>query len=149
MDLNEEVEILQRVPIFSKIAESKLKLLAFASERIKFSAGDVLFKQGEQGDAAYIIIDGSVDVVVNSPSGSAVVATLELNQIVGEIAIVCDVPRTATVRATGELAALRITKELFFKLSIEFPHLALEVLKEIGGRLEETTGRLSEAMVAG
>jgi CRP-like cAMP-binding protein len=108
-----------------------------------------LFKQGEQGDAAYIIIDGSVDVVVNSPSGSAVVATLELNQIVGEIAIVCDVPRTATVRATGELAALRITKELFFKLSIEFPHLALEVLKEIGGRLEETTGRLSEAMVAG
>lgn len=148
MSLKEEVELLRRVPMFSKIATSNLKLLAFASERLCFDDGDVLFEQGDQGDSAYIIIGGHVEVVLNSPSGPVVVATLGENQIVGEIAILCDIPRTATVRAAGQMTSLRITKDVFLKLSIEFPHMALEVMKEIGNRLETTTTRLSEAMTA-
>ena len=99
MSLNEEVELLRNIPMFANIEPSKLKLLAFTSERMAFKDGDVLFRQGEQGDSAYVIIGGEADVIVDTPKGPLTVAKLKRNDIVGEIAILCDVPRTATVKA--------------------------------------------------
>ena len=58
MSLNEEVDLLRQIPLFSKIDPSKLKLLAFTSERLSFGSGQDLFQQGDVGDTAYIIIDG-------------------------------------------------------------------------------------------
>lgn len=146
MSLDKELELLRQVPIFANIAASNLKLLAFVSERLCYAEGDVLFEQGGEGDSAYVIITGHVNVTVDSPSGPIVVATLKEKQIVGEIAILCDVPRTATVRAGCEVDALRVTKDLFVKLSGEFPQMAVEVMKELSLRLQTTTGQLTECV---
>ncbi|MDE0812954.1 MAG: Crp/Fnr family transcriptional regulator [Alphaproteobacteria bacterium] len=146
MGLLDEVELLRKIPIFSKIEPSKLKLLAFTSERLTYAEGDVLFEQGDAGDAAYIIIGGKADVVVDTPGGPLIVATLDENEIVGEIAILCDVPRTATVKAKTEVTTLRITKDLFFSLVVEFPQIAVEIMRELAHRLEVTTARLREAV---
>ncbi|MCG8543081.1 MAG: cyclic nucleotide-binding protein, partial [Alphaproteobacteria bacterium] len=67
------------------------------------------------------------------------------HEIVGEIAILCDVPRTATVCATSKLVTLRIAKDCFFGLVEEFPQMAVEIMRELAHRLETTTGRLREA----
>ena len=146
MGLQEEVELLRNIPLFAKIELSKLKLLAFTSERLIYSQDEILFSQGDVGDSAYIIIDGEADIVVNTPGGQLVIATLKQNEIVGEIAILCDVPRTATVRAKTELTTLRISKELFFNLTIEFPEIAVEIMRELAHRLEQTTTKLREAV---
>jgi len=146
MGLQEEVELLRNIPLFAKIELSKLKLLAFTSERLIYSQDEILFSQGDPGDAAYIIINGEADIVVNTPGGPLVIATLKQNEIVGEIAILCDVPRTATVRAKTELTTLRISKELFFNLTIEFPEIAVEIMRELAHRLEQTTTKLREAV---
>lgn len=146
MGLLDEVELLRKIPIFSKIEPSKLKLLAFTSERLTYAEGDVLFEQGDAGDAAYIIIGGKADVVVDTPGGPLIVATLDENEIVGEIAILCDVPRTATVKAKTEVTTLRITKDLFFSLVVEFPQIAVEIMRELAHRLEVTTARLREVV---
>ena len=146
MSLQEEVEILRNIPLFAKIDPSKLKLLAFTSERLTYAPNDTLFEQGDTGDAAYILIGGEADVIVSTPGGPLVVATLKQNEIVGEIAILCDVPRTATVRAKTQLTSLRITKDLFFSLVIEFPEIAVEIMRELAARLERTTTQLREAV---
>ena len=146
MGLQEEVELLRNIPLFAKIEPSKLKLLAFTSERLTYSQDEILFSQGDAGDSAYIIVDGEADIVVNTPGGPLVVATLKQNEIVGEIAILCDVPRTATVRAKTELTTLRITKDLFFNLVVEFPQIAVEIMRELARRLEQTTTKLQEAV---
>ena len=146
MGLLDEVELLRKIPLFAKIEPSKLKLLAFTSERLTYSEGDVLFEQVDAGDAAYIIIGGKADVVVDTPGGPLVVATLDEHEIVGEIAILCDVPRTATVKAKTEVTTLRITKDLFFSLIVEFPQIAVEIMRELAHRLEVTTVRLREAV---
>ena len=146
MGLQEEVELLRNIPLFAKIELSKLKLLAFTSERLIYSQDEILFSQGDPGDAAYIIINGEADIVVNTPGGPLVIATLKQYEIVGEIAILCDVPRTATVRAKTELTTLRISKELFFNLTIEFPEIAVEIMRELAHRLEQTTTKLREAV---
>lgn len=146
MSLNEEVEVLRKIPLFSRIDPPKLKLLAFTSERVAFERGDVLFRQGDMGDAAYILIEGSAEVLVNSPRGEIRVARLGQNDIVGEIAILIDVPRTATVRAETGLVTLRVSKELFFRLVTEFPQIAVEIMRELAHRLEATTEQLRIAM---
>ena len=103
MSLNEEVELLRKIPLFANLEPSKLKLLAFTSDRITYDEGQILFRQGDMGDAAYIIIEGEAEVRVGAPTGDIVVATLSRNDFVGEIAILCD----GTGQDTGRDAAYR------------------------------------------
>ena len=142
MTLQEEVELLRNIPMFSNIEPSKLKLLAFTSERLTFGDGDVLFEEGDPGDSAFIIVDGSADVVIQTPSGPITVAQLGRNHIVGEIAILCDVPRTASVKATTKLETMVISKDLFFRLIMEFPQIAVAIMRELAERLEKTNAQL-------
>jgi CRP-like cAMP-binding protein len=146
MSLKEEVELLQRIPFFTNVEPAKLKLLAFTSERVAFDAGQILFRQGDMGDAAYIIIDGEAEVLVNAPGGEVLVATLGKNDFVGEIAILCDVPRTATIRARQRLVTLRISKELFLRLITEFPSMAVAMMRELAHRLEMNNQKLRAAL---
>ena len=84
-------------------------------------------------------------MLVESPSGPIKVAQLEPNSIVGEIAILCDVRRTATVRSAEALEALRIKKEDFLRLLEEFPEMTVEIMRVLANRLSQTTTELSEA----
>lgn len=145
MTLQEDVDLLRNIPLFAKIEPSKLKLLAFTSERLTFDPDESLCRQGDPGDAAYIIVDGEADVLVDTPGGPITVARVGKNDIVGEIAILCDVPRTATVTARTELTTLKISKDLFFQLVGQFPEMSIEIMRALASRLEKTTRQLQEA----
>ena len=143
--LSEEVDMLRRIPMFAAIDPGKLKLLAFASDRMVYSDKQPVFCQGEAGDAAYVVVKGVADVEAETPKGPIIVAQLKENAVVGEIAILCDVPRTATVRAKGELVMLKIKKEHFLGLMADFPKLAIQVMRELALRLSRTTAELTDA----
>ena len=145
MSLQRDVEVLRSIPLFSKIEPAKLKLLAFTSEQVEYMTGEVLFRQGDAGDAAYILLEGDADILVESPSGPVRVAQLGKNDIVGEIAILCDVPRTATVAAASRLLTLRVSKDGFFNLVTQFPQVGVEIMHELASRLHHTTQQLTEA----
>jgi CRP-like cAMP-binding protein len=142
MSINQEVELLRRIPMFSKIDPAKLRLLAFASERVTFAAGEVLYHQGDPADAAYLIIEGSVAVTVELASGPLLVAKVGKDQIVGEIGIICDVPRTATNTAEVQTVTLKITRDLFFQMINDFPVMGVEIMRVLASRLEHTTAQL-------
>jgi len=145
MSLAHDVEVLRSIPIFSKIEPAKLKLLAFTSERLQFMDGAEVCHQGDFGDAAYIILDGQADVLVATPNGALKVAMVGKNDIIGEIAILCDVPHTATVTASTDLATLKISKDNFFQLLGQFPQIGIEVMHELASRLHHTTQALTAA----
>lgn len=145
MMLKDEVQTLRQVPLFSRIAPAKLKLLAFASDRVSYRAGENLFRQGDPGDAAYVILSGRADILAESPNGPIKVAELDDNAIVGEIAILCDISRTATVKAAMPLEALRIRKDDFLKLLADYPDMMFEILRSLAERLTRTTTELTEA----
>ncbi len=145
MLLKDEVGMLRQVPLFAGIELSKLKLLAFTSDRVSYSEGQILFRQGDEGDAAYVILSGTADIIVDSDAGPIKIAELQPNSIVGEIAILCDVSRTATVRASGQLEALRIRKDHFLRLLREFPEMTIEIVRVLADRLSHTTAELIEA----
>jgi CRP/FNR family transcriptional regulator, cyclic AMP receptor protein len=145
MSLIKDVEVLRSIPIFAKIEPAKLKLLAFTSERLRFMGGDEICHQGEVGDAAYIILEGEADVLVDTPAGALRVATVRKNDIIGEIAILCDVPRTATVTASTDVETLKVSKDNFFQLLTQFPQIGVEVMHELASRLHHTTQQLTAA----
>jgi CRP/FNR family transcriptional regulator, cyclic AMP receptor protein len=146
MSIKEEVEVLRNIPLFAKLEPAKLKLLAFTSERLTFDVGQPLFQQGDMGDAAYIVMDGAADILINTPKGPVKVANLGRHQIIGEIAILCDVPRTATVVASQPTTTLKINKDTFFRLINEFPQIAVEIMRELARRLEKTNEQLRQAV---
>lgn len=148
MSIDQEVEILRSIPMFAKIEPAKLKLMAFASERLSFKPGQDLFKMGDAGDAAYIMIEGTADVIIDAAGEELTVAQLTKNDIVGEIAILCDVPRTATIRAVDEVTALKITTDLFFRMVTDFPDMGIEIMRSLAQRLENTNAKLREARAA-
>jgi CRP-like cAMP-binding protein len=145
MSIQTEVELLRRIPLFANIDTSRLKLLAFTSERLAFNAGAVLFREGDRGDSAYLILGGKVDISVGSPGGDVVVASLGANNIVGEMALLCEMPRTATVTAVEPLDTLKIKKDQFFQLMRDLPQIALEIMRELAVRLNNVNKELSAA----
>lgn len=146
MSLVQEFELLRQIPFFADMEAPRLKLLAFMSQRVAFDAGRVLFRQGDVADAAYLIIEGEADILVDTASGPVTIATLGRNDIVGEMAILCDVPRTATVHAKTRLVALRIAKEPFLRMVREFPKMAVSIMRELAHRLELTNQQLRTAL---
>ncbi len=149
MSLSEELEVLRNIPMFANVEPVRLKLLAFTSQRLTFEPGQNVFCRGDVGDAAYIIIGGEAEVLVDQDGTEVKVATVGKNELIGEIAILCDVPRTATVRAKSHVTALKIPKDLFFTMVAEFPQMAVEVMCELARRLNRTTVQLSDALAKG
>jgi CRP-like cAMP-binding protein len=145
MSLAKDAEILSNIPLFAKVNPTKLKLLAFTGERLEYPSGDELFHQDDYGDAAYVILEGEADILVETPPKAIKVATLGKNDLIGEIAILCDVPRSATVVARGNLRALRVSKEWFFHLVTEFPEVGFEVMSALAAKLQRTTQALTAA----
>ncbi|HEX9904543.1 MAG TPA: cyclic nucleotide-binding domain-containing protein [Propylenella sp.] len=143
--LSNEVELLRRVPLFAGIEPARLKLLAYTSDVVTYHAGQVLFRKGDTGDAAYVIINGDAEVSIPAESGDIPIAQLHDGDFLGEIAILCDTPRTATITAKSELKALRIRKEPFFQLLHQFPEMAVEMTRLLAERLTRTTAELVEA----
>ena len=106
------------------------------------------FHQGDQADAAYIVLGGRADVLVNTPNGPLKVAEVTKDAFVGEIGILCDVPRTATIQATESLITLKITKDLFYRMVADFPSISLEVMRVLAQRLEHMNEQLRDAVAA-
>lgn len=148
MSLEQEVELIRRFPIFSKIAPAKQKLLCFSSERLTYSAGQEIFHAGAVGDACYVVIEGTVDISVDRHEGPLVIGTMGQNEILGEIAIFGHVPRTATASARTRVEVLRISADLFRSVIRENPDAAIELIRILSARLANTTAHLAQLPVS-
>ena len=124
--------------MFAKMETSKLKLLAFASEMVYFEDGDIVFNSGDSADYAYVIMEGAVDVITETESGPMVSVTLTQNQLIGELGVLNNTPRIATLVANGNLRAMKITAEMFFRILRENSEVALDVIRMLSDKLTKT-----------
>ncbi|MEO5700162.1 MAG: cyclic nucleotide-binding domain-containing protein [Casimicrobiaceae bacterium] len=127
--------MLRNVPLFSGLSDSELKLLAFTGRVLRFEPGETLMRQGERADCAYVILEGEVEIMGEAAGGSFLIAVQGKNALVGEMGIICDAPRSATVRAKTPARALCISGEMFLRLACENPQRALYVMRQLSTRL--------------
>ena len=138
LDLAEETDLLRKIPMFSKMETSKLKLLAFASEIVNFDDGDIVFNSGDSADFAYVIMDGAADIVTETDAGPRVVDTLSQNQLIGELGLLNNAPRNATLVSRGQLRAMKITGDMFFRMLRENADVALDVIRMLSDKLSRS-----------
>jgi CRP-like cAMP-binding protein len=144
LNLSQEADLLRKVPMFAKLEPSKLKLLAFTSESFKFENAEELFHTGDPADCAYVIMSGEVEIMVVTESGEEPAFVRGSNELIGEMGILTNSPRSTSVRARGEVTAMRINDEAFIRLLRENSEIALNVMRQLVDRLAQSTVRYEE-----
>jgi CRP-like cAMP-binding protein len=145
MSLNRAVQVLQEMPLFRNLDLKRLRVVAMMGESQAYRAQERLFEKGDEGDAAFIIIDGKVEVLVPADGGEQSVAILGKGEIFGELAVICDQARSSAIAARSELEVLRLDRNVVLNLMREFPDVSLEMVRILAQRLERTTRELSQA----
>ncbi|MCL6414832.1 cyclic nucleotide-binding domain-containing protein [Aestuariirhabdus sp. Z084] len=138
MEIDEEVCQLAKVPMFSKLDKSKLRLIAFTSEALHYQPGEILFKKGEPADSAFVVLSGEVEVLADTHGEDLVAAVRGANSLIGEMAVITTDPRSATLRARDDVEVLRIGDDVFIKLLTENPEVSLDVMRQLSSKLAES-----------
>lgn len=149
MKFEAEVNALQRTPMFQGVDASRLRLLAFMGEDRTFHEGEYVVRQGDSSDSAYLILSGHADVIVEFDGAASTVAELGESEVFGEMAMLCETPRTASIRAKGELRTLMFERDGMLRLLREFPEMAIEMSRSLAHRLERTTAELARLRARG
>ncbi|MEO1066058.1 MAG: cyclic nucleotide-binding domain-containing protein [Pseudomonadota bacterium] len=144
MTLDRVASLLASIPLFSSLDLAKIKLLVLASDRVQFDSGQILCKQGDYGDAAFVILDGDVRVFVSHDASSMEVARLKSGSIVGEFSLLYGGERLATVEAASDVVdTLKISKDDFLTMMRDFPEMTVVVLEHMARSLSEAQEALA------
>jgi CRP/FNR family transcriptional regulator, cyclic AMP receptor protein len=126
-----KIELLKRAPLFSGCSKSELRALASTADELDLREGTIITREGRPGREFFVLISGTAEVTKKGKE----VAQLGAGDWFGEIALLTDVPRTATVKATSSVDVLVITDRRFRTVVETMPSIALKILSTIGERL--------------
>jgi CRP-like cAMP-binding protein len=128
---NTKIDLLKRVPLFADCSKKELQEISLVTDEIDLPAGFQLTKEGASGQELVVIVDGAADVIRRGKKINAVAG----GDFVGEIALVTEEPRTATVRTTEPTQAIVLTRRDFRALMKRVPSIQLKVLDAVASRL--------------
>lgn len=139
-------ETLRKVSLFSGLNDKELKEIAGSAQERRYSAGAALFHQGDTGTGLYIITAGRVRIVqANDPDrAEEVIGTAGPGEVLGEMALLDDLPRSASVIAEEETTAILLPIWEFRAVLRRQPEIALKLLSVLSRRLRKAEGRLAE-----
>ena len=126
-----KIDLLKRVPLFSGCSKDELRRLAGIADEIDVPEGSTLTRQGKTGREFGVIIEGTAEVVRDGEK----IAELSGGDWFGEIALITNSPRTATVTATSPVRMLVVTDRAFWQVLEKAPTIAVNMLERLGERL--------------
>ena len=143
MTLEDDVELLMRVPLLASLGRDALRILAIGAEQRRLQPNETLFREGEDADAAYLVIAGSVTLkhMLDPKRGEVVV---EVGALIGETALITEVRRPVTAFARGEAHLLRIPRNTFLRTLEGYPEAAANVRRMFAQRMAKTVSELDE-----
>ncbi len=138
--ITERIGFLQSVPLFQGLTHEELKFLAEEAQERIFEAAETMFYQGELGYTCHIITQGKVRIYVVGEDGRELsVCILGPGEIIGEMALFEDVPRSANVEALEPTHTLELHQDVLLRALQRSPQLALSLLRALSTRLRNTT----------
>lgn len=126
-----KVEALKRAPLFEGLSKKELTEVAMRTEDLDYPAGKVLCKEGETGSDFFVIMEGEAEVTREGKQ----LATLVSGDFFGEVALVEDVPRVATVTTTAPVRCFVLTRGRFLHLLDDLPDVERKVMRALARRL--------------
>jgi CRP/FNR family transcriptional regulator, cyclic AMP receptor protein len=138
-------ELLARTPLFAELGQDDLEHLAEMARIRTYQRAEVIVREGEPGTGCFMIASGKVEVVKGMHAAPpAVLATLEAGEFFGEMAVIDDHPRSATVRALDETECVAIRRADFLETLQRRPEIAIRLLPILVRRLRQAEARDTE-----
>ncbi len=135
-------EQLQQVGLFADLPDDDLEQLCADTTRVDLSGGQVLFEQGDEGDRAYVVVGGEVEVVRRTEGREVRLAVGEPGTVIGEMALLSSAPRNATVRALDRAELVAIPRETLERLLDSSPTAARAMFRTLVDRVHDTAEQL-------
>jgi CRP-like cAMP-binding protein len=126
-----KIELIKKVPLFASLGKGQLGEIASIADEIDLAQGKVLTRQGERGREFFVLLEGEAEVRRNGRK----LATCRAGEFFGEMALVSDRPRVATITATTPVRVLVIVDRQFRALLVRQPQIALKVMQAFAERL--------------
>lgn len=148
----EIINFFMNMPIFDRINAEELRVVARQMSAMEIAEGDVLFSENDKGNYVCFIVEGKLDVVKKSEATGkdVVLASLGKGQSIGEMSIVADAPRSATIVARSDTSLYILSKSAFDLILEKHPRVGIKILKGISRllseNLRETSNRLADYM---
>ena len=137
--------LLTRTELFAGIDAGAAEELAKRLVRRTYRRGQPLFHQGDEGDSLYVVVEGSVAVVVSSEDGDRMVlTTLQAPDVLGEIALLDGGSRSASAEAVEETTVLMLSRAAFLDLMRDHPPLVDQLLRSLGGLVRRLSEQASD-----
>lgn len=131
IDENEKIALLNSSKLFGLLDVRHLRLLASNCDLLKLTQEDILFNQGDPGDALYIIIDGQAGIIKTVDDQNQMLGIHGVNEVIGEVALLSNNPRLATVKALSDLVLLRLKRDVFVEMLRSNGEIGYQILQVV------------------
>lgn len=142
MSVRTNAESLRHIPLFAECDPAHLQVMAFASERAQFAAGDDIFRVGGNGASAFLILSGEAEVWAGQGEQRMPVALAGPGAFLGELAMIAGLPYSLNVTAKTDVAATRISRDMFMRVVGEFPDFGSHVMSALSRKLAGSVSEL-------
>lgn len=146
------IDLLIEIPMFDQIKSDDLKILSRSMNFMDFQPREIIFSEGDKGDFVCFVTKGALDVVKKNEKGKdVVIATLGKGRSIGEMSIIDDFPRSATVKAKSQTTLLILTRKRFEDMLEQHPQIGVKLLKGIAKfmsmNMRKTSSLLADYML--
>ncbi|ASJ70805.1 ABC transporter transmembrane domain-containing protein [Granulosicoccus antarcticus] len=135
---DEKISLLSSIPLFRFLDYSHLALLSNNCDTMDFSLGDRLFNQGDDANALYIIIEGKASVLITDGEMEREVREVGINEVIGELALLSNEPRSASIEAITDLTVFRLERDTFVDILQTNSDIGFQILQVVADRLITT-----------
>ncbi len=144
--------LILNIPILGTLKDKELMVIEKYLNFIELTPGEIVFEEGDPGDFVCFVVEGSLDVVKTSETGEdIVISTLSKGRSIGEMAVIDELPRSATVKARTKATLLTLSRENFEYILSEHSNIGVKILKGIARllslNLRKTSSRLADYML--
>ena len=128
----DKLQFLQKTELFAELPETELKAVSQIANEVSYPAGSMLFEEGDEGDSLYLMVDGKVSII---KADTEVLFFDEKGYCLGEVALIDNKPRSATVKTVRPTQFLRITRNDFFNAMAREPRIGIGMFRVLNEKI--------------
>ncbi|CAM1638335.1 Cyclic nucleotide-binding domain [Bartonella apihabitans] len=143
MAINDDIILLKKFDFFNKMTPEQLRLLIFGAERQEFASGEMIFKEGELAESAYVVLSGTVNLYRQNNNSGQPIDIINRNALINELALVTEINRPFTAIAQSNSKVLEIKRTVFLRLIKEFPDITRYIYDYVNERIHELANNIN------
>lgn len=143
MALDDDIRVLSTVRLFEGFTNEQLRLLAFGAEALDIPAGEIIYREGEVAETAYVVITGRVRIFRERDGEVVSLGAVGPGTMLGEIGLIAETARLTSAAAETEVHTVRLSRKMFRRILEEYPELAALLHTRIAADLHQLVNRIS------